>query len=369
MMKKIAVLCLALVMSACSAQPETLEAVETMPDLVAPNPIAPNDAHVFIESDVEVAWEWSPLSENQAFVLRVWHEDNETPQEVWLQESAVNIQQMIDSFSRDVGKFEWQVAVVNTNEDGGFDAMGSEWSPVQTLERVRRLPLEPVPYEQLSDVARLVTDQAFETATDKIVYLQNWMQTHTNVGNDLAIYQPDYSDAVQAMFDFSQGTGEPPEMYCNGLSTSLLTVLLELGMESRAVFLYGEVPGWIAQHTILEVFNPDTQTWQVYDPTINIFYRHAGTQEQVAMRDLVFGDLGEIEACDINGDCSLERGTEAFQTFSGAYRYGNSAEIFVNPERLNLARRVDAFDDMTFAEFISDFSSIPVNELLFRFDA
>lgn len=371
-MKITTILWLMLVMSACAAAPQPPQPGAASPPQAhgAPQQLTPPDNQAFVESAVEVAWDWPELPDNQAFALRVWvDETQDAPQEVWVQTNVVNIQPMIDNLNREIGTFYWQVAVVETDAAGRFEAMGSAWSEVRRLQRVRRLPLSPVPYEDLSDVARLVADQDFATTAEKIVYLQDWMHAHTAVGDDLAIYQPDYRDAVQAMYAFAQGVGAAPEMYCNGLSTSLLTVLRELGIESRAVFLYGEVPGWIAQHTLLEVFNPDTQTWQVYDPTINIYYRAAGGGAQVAMRDLVFGPLEAIEACDIGGTCSVERARTAFEMFGGAYRYGNTAEVFVNPERLDLSRRVEALGGMTFAEFIADGSSIPLPDLIFRFGA
>ena len=107
---------------------------------VAPQPISPQDGLVFVESDIELIWEWSPgLAGDQAFAVRLWYED-ELPIEVWTQETRFDAKELIDSYSRDLGNFYWQVAVVNFSQERGFEGMSSEWSAVQTLSRLNRNP-------------------------------------------------------------------------------------------------------------------------------------------------------------------------------------------------------------------------------------
>ncbi|MCA9914839.1 MAG: hypothetical protein KC496_15910, partial [Anaerolineae bacterium] len=198
---------------------------------------------------------------------------------------------------------------------------------------------------------------------------RNWIHENTDIGAELQIYEPDYSDAAQMMVEYSRGEGDAPEMYCNGMSTVMLTTLAQLGIESRIVFLYGEVPGWFAQHTVLEVFNPQTQAWEVHDTSKNFYYLDTETDSPASMERLVFGNLGSIEACDGQGNCSTQAFMGDTAQYMQAFRYGFSTEIWVNPDRLDMSRRVEAFDNANFAEFLSQLSSIPARDFTFHFDS
>lgn len=352
-------------LSACTAT-TTLPTPEPYP-FDAPQVLTPESDSEFVSSEITLSWDWSELGDNQLFVLRLWYGD-ETPQEVWTRDKQINSQSLIDAYSRDVGEYFWQVAVINANEDGSFNSMGSEWSPLQTLYRVRRLSLESLPVENQSDTAKLVTEQGFDTSFERIQFLQNWIHENTYIGEELLIYEADYSDASQMMFNHAQGLSDAPQMYCNGMSTVMLTTLHELGIESRLIFLYGEVPGWISQHTFLEVFNPDTQLWEVHDSTNNLYFIDTETGEIADTRRMVFGNIDTIAGCTYDGDCQIEHFTDTIDQYMNAFRYGFTNEIWVNPDRLNISRRVTAFDNANFPEFMSNIVGVPTQDLIFRFE-
>ncbi|MCA9914838.1 MAG: hypothetical protein KC496_15905, partial [Anaerolineae bacterium] len=141
-MRTIFLICAVCLLAACTAADASSEptAAET---LSAPrlHVTAPNQT--FIDSDITRSWDWNGLDEGQVYVVRLWYAD-EPFQEIWTQDTSQDAMSMIDSYSRDTGEFSWQVAVANTNAEGGFESMGSEWSEVQTLQRVRRF--SPTPY-------------------------------------------------------------------------------------------------------------------------------------------------------------------------------------------------------------------------------
>ena len=362
MIRRLIWICL-LIVAACTPAAIT---TENNVNYTAPIPMTVGEIE-FISSDVVVSWDWPALNDNQIFALRVWYEED-TPQEVWLAESEAHIQDMIDSYSRDVGDFHWQVAVVNTSDDGGFDTMGSEWSPVITLHRVRRFTLDPLPPELQSDMARYILAQGFTSQFELVNFTRDFVHQHTNITTQ-ADYGADFGDAMQEVFNHARGEGDAPELYCDGMSTGMLTVFHESGIESRLVFLYGQASGWYSQHTFLEVFNSDTQQWEVHDPTFNRYFVDTVTGERASANRMVFGDLDTLAACDTDGTCSRQALSDSVEAYLGAFRTGHSVdEVWINPNRMNISTRNSGQENNNFPEFISRMTGIPQRQLIFRFD-
>ncbi len=86
----------------------------------APSLLALVDGSEFVDSDLEMEWRWNAgLAENQRFALRVWS-GNLPHREIWTVEERVSVKDVIDSFSVDVGSFDWKVAVVNVADSRRF---------------------------------------------------------------------------------------------------------------------------------------------------------------------------------------------------------------------------------------------------------
>ena len=329
----------------------------------APQPVEPPDGLTFVESDLVLRWDWPPdLADGQTFALRLWADDV-PPQEIWTADSALNARDLIDSFSRDWGAFHWQVAVVRFSETDGFLGMASEWSPVRTLNRVRRISPTPYPAAQQSELARLVVDQKLEQATALIDFARHFIFTHTHDTRQDQ-FAPDYSDALAMMLAASRGEGDAPYLLCDGQSTAMLTLLQELGIESRLIFLYSDGDTKIHEHTVLEVFNPDTQRWEVHDPlNDNTFIDTADGQRASAER-LVFGPLDTVEGCVFDGTCGPEH-MAFIRDYLEAFRYGYTDTFWVNPDRFDISRRFADNDNRNLAEYLTG----NPREFQFRFDS
>ena len=134
----------------------------------------------------------------------------------------------------------------------------------------------------------------------------------------------------------------------------MLTILKELGVESRLVFLYRSDPGWLNQHTVLEVFNPDTQFWQTHDLSKDIYYADGESRIRVDAESLLFGPHDDIVGCPITGGpCSADLSAPGLAYF-GAMKYGFAYEVWVNPDRFDLSARFEGQENQNLAEFIGD---------------
>jgi len=327
--------------------PEPTFVTQTAPALTSPA-----DGMEFVDSDLSLEWTWQPaLSDTQRFVVQIWAE-GKPPQEVWTIENSLAVSEQIDSFSVDLGTFFWKVAIVNTNADGGFESMGSEWSETFELQRVRRLSLAAKSYADMSPAAQYFHDQNL-SASETIDAVHRFIQTNS-ILDQQKTYDADYSDAIDLMFNYAQGnTTEQPFLQCDGRSTAMLTTLLELGIESRLVFLYRPVPGYLSQHTTVEVFNPDTQRWELHDLNWDFYYVDADTQERVSAERVLFGSHETLLGCPMEGgDCTVEVMEESASYFN-ALRYGYTFDLWVNPDRFELSTRFEGQDNKNLVEFIS----------------
>lgn len=333
--------------------PPAHQAEPTQPiEQTSPELISPANGSEFVESDVTLEWSWQlDLKDNQRYVARIWAEERD-PQEIWTEDTSLSVKDTIDSFSVELGTFFWQVAVVNTNDEGGFDSMGSDWSEPFTLERKRRLSMSAKDYDEMSPAAQYFHDLDL-SVSETIDAVHRFIQTNS-ILDQQKTYDADYSDAIDLMFDYAQGeTEEQPFLQCDGRSTAMLTTLRELGIESRLVFLYRPVPGYLSQHTTLEVFNPDTQRWQVHDLNWDFYYIDADTQERVSAERILFGSRETLLGCPMEGgDCTYDVMEESASYFN-ALRYGYTFEVWVNPDRFELSNRFEGQDGKNLAEFLS----------------
>jgi len=318
----------------------------------SPELIAPANGSEFVESDLSLNWLWQPdLTDTQRFVVRIWAED-QAHQEVWTVDDSLMVTEQIDSFSVDVGTFFWQVAIVNTNADGGFESMGSEWSEIFELQRVRRLSIPAREYAELSPAAQYFYDQNL-SVSETIDAVHRFIQTNS-ILDQQKTYNADYSDAIDLMFSYAQGdTQEQPFLQCDGRSTAMLTTLLELGIESRLVFLYRPVPGYLSQHTTLDVFNPETQRWELHDLNWDFYYIDADTQERVSAERVLFGSRETLLGCPMEGGTCTAEVMEESASYFNALRYGYTFEVWVNPDRFELSTRFEGQDNKNLVEFIS----------------
>lgn len=323
------------------------------PPPIAPMPTSPANGSEFVDSDIWLRWSWSPgLAEQQLYALRIWTEDR-PHQEIWTEDYEVRVKPIIDSFGSDFGRFFWQVAIVNRKVDGYFASMGSDWSEIFELQRLRRERIPAIPRDQMSPAAQIFADQ--DLSASQLIDAVHLFIHKNSVTNEQLQYAPDYSDAIDLMLSHAQGeSSERPRLLCDGRSTAMLTILKELGIESRLVFLYKDDGGWISQHTVLEVFNPDTQYWQTHDVGSDFYYIALESGIRVNVESLLFDASVRIIGCPIDGSpCSAQVSADWLSYFE-ALRYGHTYEVWVNPDRFDLSTRFAGQAGRNLAEFIGD---------------
>jgi hypothetical protein len=178
-------------------------------------------------------------------------------------------------------------------------------------------------------------------------------------------FAPDFSDALDMIAAHAQGTGERPGLLCNAQATALLTLLRELGIDSRLIFLYGDNLDKLQEHTLLEVFNPDTQYWELHDVLSNRTFEDENGN-RASIERIVFGPQDSIFVCDPAGECtSLPESDYEYREYFEGFRYGHSETFWINPDRFNASKRFPSNDNRTLTEYLTGNS----RDFLIRFDS
>lgn len=79
---------------------------------------------------------------------------------------------------------------------------------------------------------------------------------------------------------------EKPHMECSTRSKLLLPLARKAGFEGHMVDMFKYHPEYLS-HKVVEVKNPETGLWELYDPTYQIFWKNEKTGGRASIHDLV----------------------------------------------------------------------------------
>jgi len=166
---------------------------------------------------------------------------------------------------------------------------------------------------------------------------------------------------------------ERPELTCGSRTLALTMLLNRLNIPNRLVMIFSDYFSMVRSHTFLEVFNQETQRWEIQDPDKNLFYRHVNTSERASTIELVWGEVKDFVPCSSESVCGwgehkLTRYIE-HRRF-GALMYDNrkhlegSVEapsvILVNTDRFSLGKTFPENEEVTFIQFANKHYHNPI---------
>lgn len=102
---------------------------------------------------------------------------------------------------------------------------------------------------------------------------------------------------------------EKPHLSCGPRACLMRDVLRRFGIGARTVQLFSDAHEEVQGHRLLEVFNPETQTWEVWDPDYRVTYVDALTKKSLDIMDILLADLEKILPKDGNTEGWKETNT------------------------------------------------------------
>lgn len=168
----------------------------------------------------------------------------------------------------------------------------------------------------------------------------------TNANNpDLVLYM------LLSHYRFAE---EPPHL-CGGLRNMLLKTILEfMGKRCRKVVIFSDEYYEFRSHTITEVFNSQTQTWEVHDADFDVCFINKNTNKRANIMQLVFEDFSNLVPVNKHGLRGWkENGVNHLQWYYKAFLADNI--FMINYLRCDLDKSFPHEDQKTFLELVKHY--------------
>lgn len=173
----------------------------------------------------------------------------------------------------------------------GFTLWYENRSYRESLEKVRGDVLREQRHTRnLQQIASLIAP-AGSSPTDII---RNTMEfVHNNSvhpeSGEPEDYAFDMGDLVEHLLLAREGRGRKPRLSCGPRSYAMKEILLHGGIRSRLIQLFSDDFDTVKPHRMLEVLNPETDTWEVWDPDFRVTYVDQETGRRLDIVTIIFG--------------------------------------------------------------------------------
>jgi hypothetical protein len=208
----------------------------------------------------------------------------------------------------------------------------------RNLDRIRDVILKNISLETTTDIIRAV--MAF--VHDNSLHL---------IDDEHKAYAFNEVLVIKKLLLAYQGhENEKPHLSCGPRSCAMRDLLARFGIGARNVQLFSDAHKDVRGHRLLEVFNPETQTWEVWDPDYRVTYVDALTKKSLDIMDILLGDLDKIVPKDGHIEGWKETSTERLkeENYFGAFMFEGPGRkmvnsiVFINQEKFDINK---AFSD------------------------
>jgi hypothetical protein len=163
-------------------------------------------------------------------------------------------------------------------------------------------------------------------------------------------------DVIQSLWCHYENKGDPPPLTCGPRARAMKSILDQLHIKSRIVHIYSDTSDQIRSHTFLEVYNKDSDNWEIQDPDLNIFYIDQNTSRKVSTADIIFGNSKTIIPCSATSRGWETIGVSYVKDYFKAVEYdsvlcGVTSIILVNENLLNTHKRYHKNNMITLNEY------------------
>jgi hypothetical protein len=158
-------------------------------------------------------------------------------------------------------------------------------------------------------------------------------------------YSGNIPHVLNKIYLASEGdVSEKPHLSCGPRAYAMKTILSQFNIYSRLVQIYSDEYETHEAHRLLEVYNPDNQSWETWDPDYGVTYIDRQTNNSVDILSLVFLDKENFIPVGVSGEGWKKTKTEVirdnyfesvlFETDGGM----TNAVIIVNTDLFNMEK-------------------------------
>jgi hypothetical protein len=179
-------------------------------------------------------------------------------------------------------------------------------------------------YDSLDMIKTMIQNQTPDTSTtDRIRSVMEFVHDNSLhlTDDEYKAYAFKREIVVKRLILTSQGHEEvKPHLSCGSRAFAMRDILATFGVTSRLIQIYSDAYTIVKGHRMLEVFNPESQTWELWDPDYRVTYVNSVTKKPENIINIVFGDIELIVPKDNGSEGWKETNTEELKThnFFGA---------------------------------------------------
>lgn len=214
----------------------------------------------------------------------------------------------------------------------------------------------PETKDQVADrliAAMNIPEHASTSEAGDIVRQFIWTNSVHRIDQEFYNHWNRHSVIADKMLDFVAGKRtEAPHMECSSRRDLMMAVMKRLGYRVRSVDRFA-FDDQLHSHSFLEIYNPETQYWEIQDVDHNVFWMLTGEKRRAGIADIIRGNFDNVIPCRTPDLCDPDlphpdmpatKMTERLHLMDLAYvgaEGGHKSVLFANKTRVDLSRKLN----------------------------
>jgi len=165
------------------------------------------------------------------------------------------------------------------------------------LSNSQRLALEKKQYLNSLDRSKEIVDHDRATPTEIIRRTMEFVHNNSVhlIDEEHRKYAFDIPVVINKLLLAYEGDdSEKPHLSCGPRSYAMREILTRFGIFSRLVQVFSDDYQEVKGHRLLEVFNPETESWEAWDPDYRVTYVDPDSKRRLDIMKIVFGDREKV---------------------------------------------------------------------------
>jgi len=237
-----------------------------------------------------------------------------------------------------------------STQDDSTSELSEQQQYVLRLDEIKEIILKN------NTTATEVIRSAMEFVHNNSMHLED--EEHREYAFNLPVVIPKLILAYRGQED------EKPHLTCGPRAYAMKEILSRFGIYARLIQVYSDHAERVLSHRFLEVFNPETESYEVWDPTYSVTYFERGSNKRVDIMTLIFGDknmavprVGDIIGWEETKTKDLRDYFFEAVLFEH-FRYGMvNCTIIVNRNKFDMDKKFS--DGLTFKEWAFKYYEFP----------
>ncbi len=240
------------------------------------------------------------------------------------------------------------------------------WQPIRSIASAVIKPIINADTRQgnedLKNIEEYINSQIFSSESEKLDFIRVWVYTNSihKIDSEHDEYAINTPKVISMLWATHQNDKNHAHLSCGPRALAMKKILDQLEIPNRIVMVFTDDNIEINSHTFLEVFNRETNKWEIQDPDFNVTYISLGTQERVTTAQLVLGNPNSAEpVCGSQlgwEGCNVKHLKEHFfevLMYASDPNIGKSI-IIINVDRFNAYKTFEGNGGINFYQFSNE---------------